>query len=236
MSSENSDQTVQQGLAQETGCIQILGERHIVVHGFDTRMHCVYDIDGHPSQISIGALLENITIAASEHGLAASVTRRLDSPEESPVFDVTFHPELDLTPDPLIPYVRTRSVQRRPLSTRALTLDEKLALEKAVGESHHVLWLEGGGNRWRVAKLLFDNAKIRLTMPEAYLVHRDVIAWRARYSDDKVPDQAIGTDPLTTRLMQWVMGSWGRVEFFNTFLAGTWIPTKMRPKSAPWLR
>ena len=50
-------------------------------------------------------------------------------------------------------------------------------------------------------------AKLRLTLPEAYLTHRDVIQWHARHSDDRVPDQALGVDPLTTRLMQFVMAS-----------------------------
>jgi hypothetical protein len=76
----------------------------------------------------------------------------------------------------------------------------------------------------RTARFMFDNAKLRLTMPEAYRVHREVIQWGARFSDDRVPDQALGVDPLTARLMRWVMTSWKRVEFFNRYLAGTLIP------------
>ena len=33
---------------------EVRGARHVVVHGFDTRSHCVYDLDGHPSQLSLG--------------------------------------------------------------------------------------------------------------------------------------------------------------------------------------
>jgi hypothetical protein len=65
---------------------------------------------------------------------------------------------------------------------------------------------------------------LRLIMPEAYAVHRDVIEWRARYSEDRIPDQALGLDPLTLRLMQPVMKTWERVRFFNKYLAGTLIP------------
>ncbi|MDH3210426.1 MAG: hypothetical protein OEL91_08615 [Burkholderiaceae bacterium] len=71
---------------------------------------------------------------------------------------------------------------------------------------------------------MFNNAKLRLTMPEAYEVHRSVIQWKARYSTDRVPDQALGVDPVTAALMRWVMQSWARVDFFNKFLAGTWAP------------
>ena len=44
---------------------EILDDRRFVVHGFDTRDWCLYDIDGRPSQIALGALLENIAIAGS---------------------------------------------------------------------------------------------------------------------------------------------------------------------------
>ncbi len=61
-------------------------------------------------------------------------------------------------------------------------------------------------------------------MPEAFEVHRRVIAWNAQFSEDRMPDAAVGLDPVTTRLMRWSMQSWGRVRFMNTFLAGTVLP------------
>ncbi len=203
---------------------QIMSQSHVVVHGFDTRDHCVYDLDGHPSQISLGALLETMSIAATSHGLQTHVQRRLEAPETNPTFDVRFEPNDNIQPDSLIPYIPYRSVQRRPLSTRPLTAREKSALEASVGGIFRILWLEGFTQRFRTARLMFNNAQLRLTMPEAYQVHRDIIQWNSRYSEDRVPDQALGIDPITARLMRWVMQSWQRVEFFNTFLAGTWAP------------
>jgi hypothetical protein len=75
-----------------------------------------------------------------------------------------------------------------------------------------------------MARLLFRSARIRLTMPEAYRVHRDVIEFNAKFSADRIPDQAIGLDPVTTRTMQWMMASWSRVRFFNAYLGGTVLP------------
>jgi hypothetical protein len=71
---------------------------------------------------------------------------------------------------------------------------------------------------------MFDNARLRLTMPEAYTVHRDIIEWHARFSEDRVPDQALGLDAATLKLMRWIMASWQRVKFFNTWLAGHLTP------------
>lgn len=203
---------------------EIAGPRHVVVHGFDTRQHCVYDLDGHPSQMSLGALLETMAIAASTQGLDMRATRRPDQPDEHPVVDVLFTAQPRAAPDPLAAVIRERSVQRRPLRRRALTPREKSVLSAALPDGYKLRWLEGPGQRWAMARLLFRNARLRLTMPEAHRVHREVIEWNARFSEDRMPDQALGVDPLTAKLMRWVMQDWRRVEFFNTWLAGTVAP------------
>lgn len=202
---------------------EILAPDHVAVHCHDTRDHVVYDLDGHPSQVAVGAMLETMAIAASAHGLRADAVRRGDSPDTHPVFDVRFTPDAAIAPSPLLPVITTRSVQRRPLSTRPLTAQEKQALEAAVGPAHQVQWIEGFAGRWAAARLMFRNAKLRLTMPEAYEVHRRIIDWGKTHSPDKVPDQALGVDNGTLALMKWAMASWERVNTMNT-LMGTWAP------------
>ena len=202
---------------------EIAGDEHLVVHGFDTRDHCLYDIDGHPSQISIGALLETLCIAASGHGVSLTIARR-PSDEARPIFDVWLKADPGITVSPLIPYIKTRTVQRRALSTRALSVEQKSTLEASVGGDYSIRWVEGWRARSAAALLMFASAKIRLTTPEAYAVHKSVIEWNARYSTDRIPDQAVGLDPLTTRVTRWVMQDWRRVEFFNRYLGGTLAP------------
>ncbi|HMM47158.1 MAG TPA: nitroreductase family protein [Thiobacillaceae bacterium] len=196
---------------------------HVIVHGFDTRAHCVYDLDGHSSQIAHGALLETLAIAASAHGLRAEIRRCSESSDTHPEYEVNLMPDPAMRPDPLLPHIQQRSVQRRAMRTTALTAAQKEALQAAIGPRYTVVWFEGG-MRWRLARLMFDNAKIRLTMPEAYPVHRDIIEWGTRFSEERVPDQALGLDAMTLKLMRWVMVSWERVTFFNTWLAGHLTP------------
>ena len=203
---------------------ELLDERRFVVHGFDTRDWCLYDIDGRPSQMALGALLENIAIAASTHSMRASIVRRTDAPETQPTFDVQLEESRDVPADSLAQFIAVRSVQRRALRTRPLSAAVKRTLEAAVGRDHSVRWLEGAANRRAIASLMFRTSALRLTAPEAYEVHRSVIAWNSRFSEDKVPDAAIGLDPLTTRLMAFVMRDWARVRFFNRYLAGTLTP------------
>lgn len=202
---------------------QIKADDHVVIHGFDTRAHCVYDLTGHPSQIALGALLETLRIAASGSGLTAQV-RRLDAPETQPTFDVRLVADAAVVPSPLIPCITARAVQRRPMKTRPLLASQKQMLEASLGPDHRVVWLEGWGQRFAAARLMFASAEIRLTIPEAYEVHKRVIEWNAQVSADKIPDQAIGLDAMTLRLMRWAMGDWRRIAFLNKYLAGTLGP------------
>lgn len=202
---------------------EIVNENKFIVHGHDTREHCVYDLDGHPSQMALGALLENIAIASTGHGLRASWIRLNEFPDTAPTFEVTLETS-PLKPDPLISLLKQRTVQRRAMKTNPLTDAQKKSMELAAGKGYRVLWLEGVRLRLQAALLMFANAKLRLTIREAYEVHRSIIDWNKRYSDDKVPDQALGIDQTTLKLMRWLMQDWRRVEFFNTWLAGTLAP------------
>jgi len=105
-----------------------------------------------------------------------------------------------------------------------LTDLQKATLEASVGTSHSVRWFEGRSPRLAMAMLLFRSARLRLVTPEAYRVHHDVIEWNTQFSADKVPDRALGVNQATLNLMRFAMHSWERVQFFNSFLAGTWMP------------
>lgn len=203
---------------------EIISERHLAVHGFDTRRDCVYDFLGHGSQIALGTLLENISIASSGHGMISEILYRRDSTDEHPVFDVRFTTDSDIQPSHLIPFILDRCVQRRPYTTQPLGAKEKNALLQSVGANFEVSWVENLSGKIKMARLTSASGKLRLSIPEAYEVHKKIIHWDTNLSEDRVPDQAIGLDEFSLHLMKWVMGSWERVEFFNLFLAGTLLP------------
>jgi len=195
----------------------------VAVFGHDTRAHCVYDLDGHPSQISLGALLETIALAATRFGLDTRIERRHGSSDEAPIFDIRFLQAPGIAEDALVSQIRERRVQRRPLHLRRLSESDKAALERAVSGGFQIRWFEGA-SRTKMAWLNFISAKIRLTIPEAYRVHRDVIEWRAGSSADRIPDAALGASAPTLMLMRWAMVSWKRLSFLNRYLAGTVAP------------
>ncbi len=201
---------------------EVKGARHVVVHGTDTRHASVYDFQGRASQLSLGALLENFRLAATMHGWLIDAKRR-PGPITHPTFDLHFSPA-GTRPDPLAGCIRSRSVQRGPMSTRPLSDSEKAALRSAVGPAYEVVWRTAPRDRWTMARLLFANARIRFLMPEAYGWHRRMIEWDARFSRDRIPDQALGASRPTLALMRWAMRSWNRVRFSGTWLAGTVLP------------
>ncbi|HRQ59336.1 MAG TPA: molybdopterin biosynthesis protein MoeY [Azoarcus taiwanensis] len=169
-------------------------------------------------------MLETLRIAATGAGLRADWAIRADCGDAAPIYDVKLVPDAAITPDALLAHIETRVVQRRPMHTTPLTEAQRAALVAAVGRDYALTFFESFRDRFRVAGLLWDNARIRLTCPEAYLVHKSVIEWGARFSKDRIPEQAVGVDPLTARLMRYVMQRWERVEFFNRYLMGTIAP------------
>lgn len=204
---------------------EVLGEDALVIHARDTRADTVYDLDGHASQVSFGALLETMRIAASQFGwrMDAQCRQRVPGRDDKLLFDVNFAPDASVQPDPLCASIRTRTVQRRPMRTRPLSPQEKQALESCLGPDYTVRWYERFGQRWQVARLMYRNAGLRLALPEAFEVHRRIIDWHAVHSPDRVPAQSLGLDRLTLRLMKWAMAAWSRMAGVNR-IVGTWMP------------
>lgn len=202
---------------------RIVSDDVVDILGHDTRADCVYDLDGNASRIAHGCLIETLRIAASVRGLGSEWSCEPAGDTEHPVYRVRFtrHPEMHA--DHRAPCIKTRSVQRRAMSLRSLS-DEHIDALNASAAPYRVVWMTSLRQRWSVANLNFRSAKIRLSIREAFEVHRRVIEWGARFSEDRIPEQAVGVDPLTGKLMGWMLQKWSRVEFFNTYLAGTVAP------------
>lgn len=206
---------------------EIAGEHRLAIYGYDTRDHVIYDFNGHASHMAHGALLETLRIAATGFGLEVRWNLRSGCPDTAPVYDVFLDERPDMPTDPLFSFIEKRVVQRRLMQTAPLTDFQREALATAPGGGYELLFFEGVRDRLKVAKLLWRNAYIRLTCPEAFRVHREIIEWGAYVSKDRIPEHALGIDPITAKLMKWVMQSWNRVAFFNRYLLGT-IPPRIQ--------
>lgn len=165
----------------------------------------IYDLQGHATQLAMGALLETITIAATASGARAEVRRRDDV-----VFDVSLTDSTHAE-SPLAPAIRLRRVQRRPMPTTSLTERQHRALVKAA-VPFEVLFLSSPRDRARAARLNFANSLLRLGMPEAFDTHAAAIEWDTEASEEAMPARALGVNPLTARIMRWALGSRQRAE------------------------
>lgn len=204
---------------------EIISDCEVIVRGFDTRDHVLYDMDGHASHLAHGALLETLRIAASSEGLTAKwEISAADRGNRHVNYAVRLSPAPETPCDPLFPFIKDRVVQRRPMRLTPLSDVQRSALYTAAGDTCTLQLFESIPDRLAIAKLLWDNAYIRLTCPEAFQVHQQIIEWGAQFSNDRLPEQAIGIDPVTAKLMKWVMQSWDRVAFFNRYLMGTLLP------------
>jgi len=192
------------------------------VYGYDTSDHCVYDLDGWASHLAHGMLLETIGIAATRHGRRANVELPADDGSRPLRYRVRLDADAAARENALLDAIRTRSVQRLPMSTRPLAANERDALERAAAP-FHVRWFETLKARTAIAALCMRNARIRLTIPEAYAVHRAVIDWNATTSDDRLPAASLGAGRVLLSMMQHGMASWPRLERLNRW-TGTLTP------------
>lgn len=195
----------------------------IYVHGYDTRDHCVYDLDGTASQFAHGALLETLALAATRFGCRAEISRLSEDPSGHIVYRAAIVPDAAVTEDPRVVSITERVVQRRPLYPRRLSATEKSALE-AAARPYRVVWMDTFGKRWRMASLNAFNAQIRLTIPEAFAVHKATIEWDKTVSADRMPGSALGAPWLLLQIMRSAMVSWERIDLLNRYLGGTLMP------------
>ncbi|KAF0971764.1 hypothetical protein FDP41_009987 [Naegleria fowleri] len=209
----------------QTWKFEIKSEKEFIVHANDTRDHCVYDLDGHGSHMGLGALLECIDIASKEFSMRAHF--HAASQEDEMKIRVSLSPMFNSSEekDPLFQYLKERCVHRRMFKTTPLTGHEKQKLEESVAKlGFKVLWFESFSERLEMAKLMFMNGQLRLTCEEGFPTHSSIIEWNSQFSSDKIPDMAVGLDPISTKLMKWALQSWSRVNFLNKYLGGSLLP------------
>lgn len=193
----------------------------------------VYDYaQGRPTLLSAGFLLESLRIAASAQGKRLGWTRRPGG--GATVIDAGFFDDAAVRPDPLLPMLQARSVDRRPYRLVPLSRPEKAALESALGPDLAVRWFETRGERWRMARLSARATDIRLRIPEAFKTHQAILDWTRDFSPTGVPVGAVGLNPAAVGIMRWLMRDWRRMDAANRYL-GTTISSRLELDLVPGL-
>ena len=200
---------------------EIEGPDKLTVHVRDQADDDIYDYnDGQPTLLSTGCLMECMRIAASRHGKMLRWTYEGGSDHEHRI-KVELSDAPGVEPDPLLPFVPMRSVDRRPYRATPLTPAQRQALTAAVGDEFQLHWHETRSKRWQVTRLNSLATDIRLRIPEAFKIHQRGLDWQRRRSPDGIPVDAVGLDPGTLKIMRWAMRDWRRMNRLNRLPAGT---------------
>jgi molybdopterin/thiamine biosynthesis adenylyltransferase len=230
--------------------IEVLSDLTCIIHGFDTRNHVVYDLEGNASKLALGAFIENCKIASQSlnYDLSVNLTTNKEGKEPDheeyclfPTFALSLTPaKASLKQHPLFSYIKTRCVQRKRMGTKQLTKIEKQKLADILPEGFSVIWKESLADRWEVAKFMYGNATTRLSMKEGYDVHSKIMEFtpisqdtsiekncNSTFSKDKLPAKSLGIDSITIALTKWTLKSWSRFSFLDKYLGGTITPKLM---------
>src|SRR6476619_1780850 len=81
---------------------ELLSEREILVHGYDTSAQCVYDLDAWASHLSHGALLETVAIAATRFGHGARLVEITEAEATHNIYRVLIEADSEMIEDPLV--------------------------------------------------------------------------------------------------------------------------------------
>jgi molybdopterin/thiamine biosynthesis adenylyltransferase/nitroreductase len=200
---------------------EILGDDTLIVHLRAQSDEDIYDYNnGQPTLLSGGMLLETMRIAATAY------SRMMHwSYEEGSGLEHRIRVELVRSPgsivDPLLPVVKSRSVDRGPYSRRRLSEEDKAVLTAALGEELQIAWHESLRERLALARLNARATDIRLRIPEAFQVHKKVLDWNRDWSPTGIPAKAVGLDAMTLRIMRWGFGDWRRLQRLNAMPGAT---------------
>ena len=227
--------------------IEVLSELTCIIHGFDTRDHVVYDLEGNASKLALGSFIENCKIASQslnyEFSVKLTTNKEGKEPDHKeyclfPTFALSLTPAKEtLKQHPLFPYIKTRCVQRKRMGTKALSEFEKQKLTDILPKGFSIIWKETLAERWTVAKFMYGNATTRFSMKEGYDVHSKIMEFtpigqdtsaekncNSTFSKDKLPAKSLGIDPITIALTKWTLESWPRFRFLDKYLGGTTVP------------
>jgi molybdopterin/thiamine biosynthesis adenylyltransferase/nitroreductase len=200
---------------------EVLDEDSLIVHLRAQSDEDIYDYnEGQPTLLSGGMLLETMRIAATAFGRVMHW-----SYEEGSGLEHRIRVELmrspGCLPDPLLPAVRSRSVDRGPYSRQRLSGEDKRTLTAALGNELRIHWHESLRDRLALARLNARATDIRLRIPEAFKVHKKVLDWERDLSPTGIPAKAVGLDAMTLKIMRWGFADWRRLERMNRMPGAT---------------
>jgi hypothetical protein len=191
-----------------------------------SRDRSLYNAHYRGSLVALGAMVENMAIAATQFGLAAAVLVRSSDGAELPGITLAFHPA-GVPPDPLFPATVHRCTNRKPFRTDQLPRNTLASLAGAIPD-------DGAG----ALHLVEDRRQMRLIARAASLndrllyeirrLHDDLYA-TVRWTPSEAETARDGLDLRTLELGLMgpgfrLMRSWTAVRLLNLLGSSRFAP------------
>lgn len=202
------------------------GERlHVLIAlGRDTSLYNVGEI---ASCIAIGAMVENMDIAARGLGYSLSVSA-FPNGERSPLVANIGFVKGEAVDDPLLPAIPQRCVNRRPYHRKPLSSSHRDALTSVVigQEDAKLCLVESGKDKTRLSSILALNDRIVFENEKLH----DFLFTHLRWTKEEIESSGDGMSidslelgAFQSRMMK-LLSSWKLVRFLNRFGFSRFVP------------
>lgn len=171
------------------------------------------------SYVTIGAVIENIVVAAEYFGLNPSVTP-FPAEKDSPAAKISFSRAGSQASNPLYPYIKERCTNRKAYSRAALSekhLREIAGIPRPKGAVLHLIQ-----DRKAIRKVARLAASVDRTSFEHKFLHQGLFKWirwseeQALRSGDGLPVGALDLNIMNRASLR-MMSHWPLTDFLNNF-------------------
>lgn len=190
--------------------------------------------------LSLGAMAENLAVAASHFGLRAGQRLFPDPSAPNCLMEVEFAPG-GAKGNPLWPMIPLRHTNRRVIFHGPKVREqERLELESAVeeGQGCNLAWLDAPGIKRRALRLMWRAEAERFRLPhlhaELFSAIRFDLGWQAT-ADEGLPPGALGIEkplrPFFALMRHWQVMRALNFLGFHYFLGwrASWLPARLAP-------
>ena len=197
-----------------------------------------FDADGMATGIGCGALIENISITASTHGLTTDASYAGN--HGTPLARLHFTLDADQQSNTLVSAIHKRQTERRlyrpgkPLPEMVLA---RLATALEAQPGFHLHRYDEPHLRNGIISLLTTTDRIRFNHPLVHVDFYDTLRFgtSAEQTHDGLAKHTLGIEPFFIPVLKFLR-PWKRMHFFNRLglhyvmaLRGAWLPLKSAP-------
>src|SRR5690606_16203602 len=154
---------------------EVLSKDEVAIHVQQPSSENPYEYHGgQPTWLAVGGLLESMRIAATRWGRHMSWHRK-HARDGGDRIDVSFPADTGVEEDHRLPFLMSRSVDRRPYRMRPLSAADCHRLEEVIKGELTAEWFSSLNSRVQWALINARATYIRLSIPEAYRVHQEML-------------------------------------------------------------